>query len=232
MPKFLLTFTGPGDAYYEKAVEARNSDDAMRIGHSMNMRYKGYDNLWVSEYPYDSAGVFGFEVETEHIHFGKQRNYVFIKANNLGEATSYYNQNVRGKYFNHSKKIIPESEGWQKFGRIIRSYSAATDRFDFDATDNYVGGSTMPRKFTKYPSNYVKASYIEPTGKPTLSGVRACFYGVPKDQYNVINRDGTVVVITGRDMHRYWYAMEKLFDNYVVVHDNPLSDEYEIVSLK
>lgn len=157
MPKFLLTFTGPGNAYYEKAVEARNSDDAMRIGYSMNMRYKGYDNLWVSEYPYDSVGVFGFEVETEHKHFGKQQEYVFIKANNLDEATRYYNQNVRGKYFNHSKKIIPESEGWQKFGRIIRSYSAATDRFDFDATDNYVGGSTMPRKFTKYPSNYVQA---------------------------------------------------------------------------
>ena len=88
------------------------------------------------------------------------------------------------------------------------------------------------RKFTKYPSSYVKASYIEPTGRPTLSGVRACFYGVPKDKYNVIKRDGKILVIVGRDMHRYWYAMEKLFDNYVVTHDNPLSDEYEIVSLK
>lgn len=158
MPKFLLTFTGPDGARYEKAVEAKNSDEAMHIGYSMNMRYKGYDNLWVEEYPYDSAGIFGFEVETEHKHFGKQREYVFIKANNLDEATRYYNKNIRGKYFNHSKKIIPESEGWQKFGRIIRSYSAATDRFDFDATDNYVGGSNMPRKFTKYPNDYVSAS--------------------------------------------------------------------------
>lgn len=158
MPKYLLTFTGSGKTPYEKAVEAKNTDDAFSIGYSMNMRYKGYDNLWVEEYPYDSAGIFGFEVEAEHKHFGRQYEYVFIKANNLEEATRYYNQHVKGKYFNHSKKIIPESEGWQKFGKIIRSYSAETDRFDFDATDKYIGGSTMARKFTKYPSNYISSA--------------------------------------------------------------------------
>lgn len=89
------------------------------------------------------------------------------------------------------------------------------------------------RRFTKYPSGYVKASrYVERTGKPTIAGVKTCFMGVPNDQYWVIKKDGKILVIIGRKMHTYWYAMEKLFLNYNVISYGKLSSVYEVVSLK
>ncbi len=135
MPKYLITYVSRDRSKtLEKVVEAKDMDEATDKGYNMNMYYQGYDNMWIQEYPYDSEGIFGFEVETDHEHFGKQREYVFIKARNLDEAKAYYNQNVKGKYFDHHKRIIPDSEGWQKFGEILNAYSSTADRADFDAT--------------------------------------------------------------------------------------------------
>lgn len=90
----------------------------------------------------------------------------------------------------------------------------------------------MKRKFTKYPQNYVRASYIEPTGKPTLSGVRACFYGVPNDLYTVTKQDDKILVVVDNKIHTYWYAMKKLFQQYEVVEQSALSNVYEVISVK
>lgn len=136
MPKYLLTFVSRDrNDRLEKTVEAPNMDAATRIGQSMNMYYKGYDNLWVEEYPYDSEGIFGLEVEVDHTHFGKLHEYVFIRAKDLNSAKRYYNACIKGQYFDHHKNIIPDSEGWQRFGRILNAYSVASDNYDFDALD-------------------------------------------------------------------------------------------------
>lgn len=59
--KYRITFTGPSVRDYKIIVNARNSDEAFDIAYSMNMRSRGYDNVWISEET-AGPGQYGLEV--------------------------------------------------------------------------------------------------------------------------------------------------------------------------
>ena len=125
--KYQITFTGPSVQDYKIIVNARNSDEAFDIAYSMNMRSRGYNNVWVSE---ETAGPdqYGLEV---HINTDPNRcksffmnttdtEYVFITANNEQEARNYYNRYLYGNWCDNKLQLDPN--GYRKFGKIIRSY--------------------------------------------------------------------------------------------------------------
>ena len=127
--QYRITFTGPSVREYVKIVDVRNSDEAFDIAYSMNMRSRGYDNVWVSE---ETAEPDQYVLEVR-INTDPNRckssfvnttdtKYVFITANNEQEARNYYNRYLYGNWCDSRLQLDPN--GYRKFGKIIRSYRA------------------------------------------------------------------------------------------------------------
>lgn len=139
--KYRITFTGPSVRDYVKIVDAHNSDEAFDIAYSMDMRPRGYNNVWISEET-DEPDQYGLEVriDTEpnrcksHFVNTTDTEYVFITANNEQEARNYYNRYLYGNWCDN--KLQLDTNGYRKFGKIIRSYrtSGGFKNSHYDAT--------------------------------------------------------------------------------------------------
>jgi len=127
MKKYRITFTGSSVRDYEIIVDAHNSEEAFDIAYSMNMRHKGYDNVWVSEETAE-PDQYGLEVRIttdpdrckSYFVNTTDTEYVFITANNEQEARNYYNRYLYGNWCDNKLQLDPN--GYRKFGKIIRSY--------------------------------------------------------------------------------------------------------------
>lgn len=125
--KYRITFTGHRMQDYVKIVDAHDADEAFEIAYSMNMRSRGYDNVWVGEETGD-PNQFGLEVQlitdpdrcTSFFVNTTEVEYLFIDANNEQEARDYYYAHLYGNWCNNKLQLDPT--GYRKFGKIIRSY--------------------------------------------------------------------------------------------------------------
>lgn len=131
MRKFQITFTGNGVPDVEKVVNAHNTDEAFKIAYSMNMRYQGYDNVWVSEIMegQDAApSQFGLEIEMttddtrckSFFVVSDKIEYLFIDAYSAEEARKYYYDHLYGNWCNTKLQLDPN--GYRKFGKVKRVY--------------------------------------------------------------------------------------------------------------
>lgn len=68
--------------------------------------------------------------------------------------------------------------------------------------------------------------------KTTLTDVKSCFYGVPKDLYSVWKNDNKQICISvDWKICNHWYAIEKLKRHYNVQQD-VLSGTYTVLNAK
>ena len=69
--------------------------------------------------------------------------------------------------------------------------------------------------------------------KITLQDIKSCFYGVPKNIYTVCKDENKHIhVTTSPDIHKHYYAIQKLKRRYNLYQETPLSNTYIITSAK
>ena len=138
MPNYRVVFYDGPMGNREKNVDiyAESFDDARKQAYQMpEARNRMYSDVMISEIP-KGPSVIGLEFEFEMNNppfYQKDRDYLFIRANNEAEALDYYNSHFKGERYNRDAGTsVPD--GRRVRGRAIKTYYACTDRYCADAT--------------------------------------------------------------------------------------------------